>query len=138
MMGVSLFRYNVIAGLINTIVFAFLLITHKKTTSTIILLIGFMMLISFQALLNAFDSREFFMNYPNLSRVSWLQLSLVGPLIYLITKKITGGLDIPLLGYYMHLQHPHPSAEGIPADYSVIPSKMYFINKMLYSKRCCS
>jgi Peptidase family S41 len=32
------------------------------------------------------------------------------------------GLDIPLLGYYMHLQHPHSSTEGIPADYSVIPS----------------
>jgi AraC-like DNA-binding protein len=91
MMAASLFRYYVIAGLINTIVFAFLLITHKKITSTIILLIAFMMLISFQALLNAFDSREFFMNYPNLSRVSWLQLSLVGPLIYLITKKITSG-----------------------------------------------
>ena len=91
MIAASLFRYYVIAGLINTTVFAFLLITHKKITATIILLIGFMMLISFQALLNAFDSREFFMNYPNLSRVSWLQLSLVGPLIYLITKKISEG-----------------------------------------------
>jgi len=92
MITASLFRYFVIAGLINTTVFALLLIIHKKITSTIILLIGFMMLISFQALLNAFDSREFFMNYPNLSRVSWLQLSLVGPLIYLITKKISNGI----------------------------------------------
>jgi AraC-like DNA-binding protein len=91
MMAASLFRYYVIAGLINTIVFAILLITHKKVTSTIILLIGFMMLISFQALFNAFDSREFYMSYPNLSRISWLQLSLVGPLIYLITKKIGSG-----------------------------------------------
>lgn len=32
------------------------------------------------------------------------------------------GLDVPLLGYYMHLQNPHPLAKGIPADYSVIPS----------------
>lgn len=91
MIAASLFRYYVIAGLINTMVFAFLLVTHKKITSSIILLIGFMLLISFQALLNAFDSRDFFMNYPNLSRVSWLQLSLVGPLIYLISKKITKG-----------------------------------------------
>ena len=91
MITASLFRYYVIAGLINTTVFAFLLIIHKKITSTIILLIGFMMVISFQALLNAFDSREFFMNYPNLSRVSWLQLSLVGPLIYLISKKTSDG-----------------------------------------------
>src|SRR6185312_4132106 len=91
MIAASLFRYYVIAGLINTTVFAFLLVTHKKITSTVILLIGFMLLISFQALLNAFDSRNFFMNYPNLSRLSWLQLSLVGPLIYLITKKISNG-----------------------------------------------
>lgn len=41
-------------------------------------------------------------------------------LVQLPNTKI--GLDIPLLGYYMHLQHPHPSAEGIPADYSVIPA----------------
>jgi len=32
------------------------------------------------------------------------------------------GLDVPLLGYYMHLQHPHPLAKGIPADYSLIPT----------------
>lgn len=41
-------------------------------------------------------------------------------LVQLPNTKI--GLDIPLLGYYMHLQHPHPSTEGIPADYSVIPT----------------
>ena len=39
------------------------------------------------------------------------------------------GLDIPLLGYYMHLQHPHPSAEGIPADYSVIPTIQDVLHK---------
>jgi C-terminal processing protease CtpA/Prc len=41
-------------------------------------------------------------------------------LVQLPNTKI--GLDIPLLGYYMHLQHPHPSAHGIPADYNIIPS----------------
>ena len=41
-------------------------------------------------------------------------------LVQLPNTKI--GLDIPLLAYYMHLQHPHPTAHGIPADYSVIPT----------------
>lgn len=39
------------------------------------------------------------------------------------------GLDVPLLGYYMYLQHPHPSAAGIPADYSVIPTIQDVIQK---------
>jgi hypothetical protein len=41
-------------------------------------------------------------------------------LVQLPNTKI--GLDIPLLGYYMYLQHPHPKATGIPADYRVIPT----------------
>ena len=41
-------------------------------------------------------------------------------LVQLPNTKI--GLDIPLLGYYMHLQHQHPKATGIPADYRVIPT----------------
>lgn len=48
-------------------------------------------------------------------------------LVQLPNTKI--GLDIPLLGYYMHLQHPHPSAGGIPADYSVIPAIQDVLHK---------
>ena len=87
----SLFRYFVTAGMINAALFAFLLFTRKRNNTTSILLICFMLLVSFQALLNAFDTREFFLTFPHLSRISWLQLSLFGPLIYLFTKKITDG-----------------------------------------------
>jgi len=83
------FRYFVIAGLINAAIFGFLLLSYKRKSTPIILLVCLMILISFQALLNAFDSREFFVEYPNLFRISWLQLSLVGPLIYLFTLTIT-------------------------------------------------
>jgi AraC-like DNA-binding protein len=83
------FRYYVIAGLINATIFSFLLLTYKKRSTAIILLVLLMIVISFQALLNAFDSRDFFLQFPNLFRVSWIQLSIIGPIIYLFTKKIT-------------------------------------------------
>ena len=84
-----IFRYFVIAGLINAGLFAFLLLTRKKNSTASFLLIIFMLLVSFQALLNAFDTREFFLDNPHLSRISWLLPSLFGPLIYLFSKKIT-------------------------------------------------
>ncbi|RPE13417.1 AraC family transcriptional regulator [Chitinophaga lutea] len=84
-----LFRYFVIAGLINTALFTFLLLTHKRNSTATLLLMALMLLVSFQALLNGFDTRAFFMANPHLSRVSWLQLSLFGPLIYLMVKKLT-------------------------------------------------
>lgn len=89
MTAVSLFRYFVAAGLINAALFAFLLFIRKKNSTASILLMCFMLIVSFQALLNAFDTREFFLAFPHLSRISWLQLSLLGPLIYLFTKKMT-------------------------------------------------
>ena len=84
-----IFQYFIIAGLINVSLFAFLLLTRKKNNAASFLLIVFMLLVSFQALLNAFDTRAFFLVYPFLSRISWLLPSLFGPLIYLFTKKIT-------------------------------------------------
>lgn len=32
------------------------------------------------------------------------------------------GLDVPLLGYYMHLQNPFGTDKGVPADHIIIPS----------------
>ena len=89
-MNVTLiFRNFVIAGLINAGLFAFLLLTRKKNSAASFLLIIFMLLVSFQALLNAFDTREFFLDNPHLSRISWLLPSLFGPFVYLFSKKIT-------------------------------------------------
>ncbi|MBW8683300.1 helix-turn-helix domain-containing protein [Chitinophaga rhizophila] len=109
MIVASLFRYFVAAGMINAALFAALLFSRKRNDTTSLLLISFMLLVSFQALLNAFDTRDFFLTFPHLSRISWLQLSLFGPLIYLFTQKVTdGGLRLtlkdalhllPFLGY---------------------------------------
>src|SRR6476620_3806237 len=90
MNAVLIFRYFIIAGLINVSLFAFLLLTRKKNNTASFLLIVFMLLVSFQALLNAFDTRAFFLAYPHLSRISWLLPSLFGPLVYLFTRKVTG------------------------------------------------
>lgn len=85
-----IFQYFVVAGLINTAVTAVLLMRRRRS-APFLLLLALMVLVSFQALLNAFDHREFFLAFPHLSRVSWLNLSLVGPLVYLFTRKMTGG-----------------------------------------------
>ncbi len=85
----ALFQYFVVAGLINTSMFAFLLLTKRKHTVVAVLLIIFMLLASFQALLNAFDTRSFFMTYPHLSRISWVLPTMFGPLIYLFTYYLT-------------------------------------------------
>ncbi|WP_341842331.1 helix-turn-helix domain-containing protein [Chitinophaga caseinilytica] len=85
-----LFRYFVVAGLINTAVAVVLLLVRRRRSAPFLLLLALMMLVSFQALLNAFDHRAFFLAFPHLSRVSWLNLSLFGPLVYLLTRKMTG------------------------------------------------
>lgn len=85
----AVFQYFVVAGLINTSLFAFLLLTKKKHTIVSALLIVLMLLLSFQALLNAFDTRSFFQRFPHLSKISWLLPTLFGPLIYLFTWYLT-------------------------------------------------
>lgn len=85
-----LFRYFVVAGLINTAVAVTLLLVRRRRSAPFLLLLALMMLVSFQALLNAFDHRGFFLAFPHLSRISWLNLSLFGPLVYLLVRKMTG------------------------------------------------
>ena len=51
-------------------------------------MIGLVLIVTFQAILNAFDNRDFFLAWPHLSRISWLIPSLFGPLIYLFTTKL--------------------------------------------------
>ncbi|WP_298712259.1 helix-turn-helix domain-containing protein [Chitinophaga sp.] len=84
-----IFQYFVVAGLINTAIAAAVLVRRRRS-APFLLLLALMVLVSFQALLNAFDHRDFFLAFPHLSRVSWLNLSLVGPLVYLFTCKMTG------------------------------------------------
>ncbi len=51
-------------------------------------MIALVLIVTFQAILNAFDNRDFFLAWPHLSKVSWLLPSLFGPLVYLFTIKL--------------------------------------------------
>lgn len=83
------FRYFVVAGLINISLLVLLMVKSRMTNSVLVLLFSFLLLASFQAILNAFDTKAFFLSFPHMTRISWLQLSLFGPLIYLFVKKFT-------------------------------------------------
>jgi AraC-like DNA-binding protein len=82
------FQYFAVAGFINALVLSLLLSINKKNHLAKIYMISLVLLITFQAILNAFDTRDFFLTYPHLSKISWLIPSLFGPLIYLFTVKL--------------------------------------------------
>ncbi len=65
-----------------------LLLLNKKNHLAKLYMIGLVLIVTFQAILNAFDNRDFFLEWPHLSRISWLIPSLFGPLIYLFTTKL--------------------------------------------------
>ena len=82
------FQYFAVAGFINAIVLSLILLLNKNNHLAKLFMIGLVLLNTFQALLNAFDTREFFLAYPHLSKVSWLIPTLFGPLVYLFTVKL--------------------------------------------------
>ena len=82
------FQYFAVAGFINAIVLSVLLLLNRNNHLAKMFMIGLVLLNTFQALLNAFDTREFFLAYPHLSKISWLTPTLFGPLVYLFTVKL--------------------------------------------------
>ena len=84
----SAFQYFAVAGFINAIVLGLLLLTNKKNHLAKQFMVGLVTVVTFQAILNAFDNREFFLTFPHLSKISWLAPSLFGPLVYLFTVKL--------------------------------------------------
>lgn len=70
---------------------AALLISMKKHHKANLILTLLILISSFQAFLNAFDNRSFFLEFPHLSKISWLLPSLFGPLIYLFAVLLTDG-----------------------------------------------
>ena len=82
------FQYFAVAGFINAVVISLLLLLKKKNLPAQLFMIGLVLIVTFQAILNAFDTREFFMANPHLSKISWLIPSLFGPLVYLFTVKL--------------------------------------------------
>ena len=82
------FQYFAVAGFINALVLSLLLLLNKKNHLAKLYMIGLVLIVTFQAILNAFDNRDFFLAWPHLSKISWLIPSLFGPLIYLFTIKL--------------------------------------------------
>ncbi|KAA3436610.1 helix-turn-helix domain-containing protein [Rufibacter hautae] len=78
-----------VGGAVQGLVLAFLLATRKTNQLANRILATLILLISLQSVLVAFDTRDFFLTYPHLSKVSWLLPLLFAPLIYLFTVKLT-------------------------------------------------
>lgn len=85
---VKAFQYFTVAGFLNAAVISVLLLMNRKNHLAKMFLVALVLTVTFQAILNAFDNREFFLAFPHLSRVSWLTPSLFGPLVYLFTAKL--------------------------------------------------
>ncbi|MGV3538543.1 MAG: helix-turn-helix domain-containing protein [Rufibacter sp.] len=79
----------IVGGAVQGLVLAFLLATRTANQLANRLLALLICLISFQAVLVAFDTREFFLAFPHLSKVSWLLPMIFAPLIFLFTSKLT-------------------------------------------------
>lgn len=84
----NLFQYFAVAGFINALVLSLLLLLNKRNHLAKLYMIGLVLVVTFQAILNAFDNREFFLAWPHLSKISWLLPSLFGPLVFLFTVKL--------------------------------------------------
>jgi AraC-like DNA-binding protein len=82
------FQYFSVAAFLNALLLSFLLLTNRKNHLAKIFMVIMVLSTTFQALLNAFDTRDFFLTYPHLTRISWLIPSLFGPLVYLFTVKL--------------------------------------------------
>ncbi len=78
-----------VAGAVQGLCLATLLFTRRQNKLANSILGVLILLLSFQSVLVAYDTRDFFMTFPHLSKVSWLLPSLFGPLIYLFTAKLT-------------------------------------------------
>jgi hypothetical protein len=83
------FQYFSVAGFINALILSFLLSRSKTHHQAKYYMIALVLIVTFQAILNAFDNREFFLALPHLSKISWLIPSVFGPLVYLFTTKLS-------------------------------------------------
>ena len=89
MSTIQVLQYILVGGALQGLFLAFLLATRQANQLANRLLATLVVLISVQSVLVAFDTREFFLAFPHLSKVGWLLPMLFGPLIYLFTQKLT-------------------------------------------------
>jgi len=77
------------AASIQGLFLAFLLWRTKNNQPANRILGTLLLFISFHLILVGFDDREFFMNFPHLSRISWVIGTLYGPLVFLFVQQTT-------------------------------------------------
>ncbi|UOQ52039.1 helix-turn-helix domain-containing protein [Hymenobacter cellulosivorans] len=88
-MSIFALQILLVGGATQGLCLALLLATRHANPLANRLLALLMLLVSAQSVLVAFDTREFFLAFPHLSRIGWLLPSLFGPLLYLFTRKLT-------------------------------------------------
>jgi hypothetical protein len=99
-MSVQGLQIFLVGGALQGVVLAFLLATRKANQLANGFLATMVLLISAQSVLVAFDTREFFLAFPHLSKVSWLLPFFIAPSLYLFVRKLTSrkprlrGLDL--------------------------------------------
>ena len=88
-MSLAALQVFLVAGAVQGVCLATLLFTRRQNKLANRLLGALVLLLSIQTVLVAYDTRDFFLAFPHLSKVGWLLPSLFGPLIYLFTAKLT-------------------------------------------------
>ncbi|MGV3639927.1 MAG: helix-turn-helix domain-containing protein [Adhaeribacter sp.] len=82
-------QFFLVGGALQGLVLALLLATRKTNQLANRFLAAMILLISGQSVLVAFDTREFFLAFPHLSKVSWLLPFFIAPSLYLFVAKLT-------------------------------------------------
>ncbi|MDQ4141568.1 MAG: helix-turn-helix domain-containing protein [Bacteroidota bacterium] len=85
----QILQFIIVGGALQGILLSFLLFTRKTNQLANRLLGALIFFMSLQSILVAFDTREFFITFPHLSKIGWLIPLFFGPLLYLFTRKIT-------------------------------------------------
>ncbi len=86
---ITLLQYILAAGALLGLTIAFKLFTRKPNQLANWLLSVLILLMSVQSLLVAFDTQNFFVRFPHLSKISWLIPMFFGPMLYLFIRKLT-------------------------------------------------
>jgi AraC-like DNA-binding protein len=88
-MSIQGLQFFLVGGAGQGVVLALLLATRQANQLANRFLAALIFLISAQSVLVAFDTREFFLAFPHLSKVSWLLPFFIVPSLYLFVRKLT-------------------------------------------------
>ena len=86
----NLMTIILLLGSLQAFILAFILLNQKKNVGASKTLLVLLFLIGITCLLYAFNSLEFYLEFPHLIRVGWGLPLLFGPLLYIYTKAMIG------------------------------------------------